>query len=167
MSSDKLFYEENKKGKQIWLFSIILLTICFVGWSTAFLLSFFINPQIEGYTPNNFHGNLQNNVQIIITLLLILALIIFLFVFRFKSKRFKQTITITEKQIIFELGTNKKQCFDTKDFVSHEIMSKIEDFAVIKVKFRNNEITIKTRKYNELRLALAYIKNEINLESEN
>lgn len=161
MDSEILFYDDNKRGKRNWLIITSFLIFCFIGWTASFILSLTI--KTAGFTPNNFADNLSSNIFIILLLVLILSLIVYMFIFRFTSKRFKQKIIITKSNISFIPSINNIDIIDATKFVSFEVVYAIKNVVAVKLVFDNNaEVVFKTSKFNELKLALMYIKKDSN-----
>lgn len=158
MNKPKIFYEDNKIGKKRLTILIVVLSICFIGWTLAMILSFVV-PMPDGVPQNKFEDNLADNIAIIVLLVLLLAAIIALLIFRFKTHRFDYAISITEDEIQFAVPVENKKEFKTKEFVSYEILDKLNSFARVKLVFTDGiETTIKTRKFDELKIALEYIQ---------
>ena len=159
MNSSQLFFEDNKVGKKHWLILITVLIVCFIGWTLALTLSFII-PAPEGYKTNNFQDNALDNIISILFLCIMFIFIIILFVYRYKSKRFQQTITITKNQFAFVNFKSNKDIFNTKELISYEVIRRKCNIAKIKLSFLNNEIIIRTRKYENLQPILSNIMEE-------
>lgn len=146
---DLLFYEDNKKGKRNLLIFISILSLCFIGLATAYILSFVI--VAPGYVPNNFKDNLLSNFIFIFVLLLIIASIIVLILYLTKSRRLKYTLSITKTDICFTNINCDKTEFKIKEFIAYEIVDKMVNYARIRLMFKDDiVININTRKFYEL-----------------
>lgn len=159
MNSSQLFFEDNKVGKKHWIVLITMLIVCFIGWTLALILSFIV-PAPEGYKPNNFQDNALDNIISILFLCIMFIFIIALFIYRYKSKRFQQTITITKNQFIFVNFKSNKDIFNTNELIAYEVIRRNGNMAKIKLSFLNNEIIIRTRKYENLQPILSNIMEE-------
>lgn len=157
MDKPKIFYEDNKIGKKRLTILIVVLSICSIGWTLAMILSFVV-PMPDGFPQNKFEDNLTDNIIIIVFLVLLIAAAIALFIFRFKSHRFDYAISITDDEIQFAVPVKNKKVFKTTEFVSYEIIDKLNSFARVKLVFTDEtEIIVKTRKFDEFKTALEYI----------
>ena len=163
MNKPKIFYEDNKVGKKRLTIFAAVLSMWDVMWTLGLIFSFVI-PMPEGFPQNNFQDNLADNIVIIVFLVLLLAAVIALFIYRARSQRFKYALTITEDELKFDVPVNGKNKFMSKEFVSYEIVDKLNKYAKIKFVFTEDvEVVITTRKYDELKTALDYL-NSINLK---
>ncbi len=157
MDKPKIFYEDNKVGKKRLTIFAAVLSMWDVMWTLGLIFSFVI-PMPEGFSQNNFQDNLVDNIVIIVFIVLLLAVVIALFIYRAKSQRFKYALTITEDELKFAVPINGKYKFMSKEFVSYEIVDKLNKYATIKLVFTQDvEIVIRTRLYDELKTALDYL----------
>lgn len=160
MEKPKIFYEDNKIGKKRLTILIVVLSICAIGWTLAMILSFVV-PVLDGFPQNKFEDNLADNIAIIVLLVLLIAAVIALIIFRFKSQRFDYAISITDDEIQFAVPVNNKKVFKTTEFASYEIIDKLNSFARVRLVFTDEtETIVKTRKFDELKIALEYILNQ-------
>lgn len=157
MDKPKIFYENNKIGKKRLTFLIVVLSICSIGWTLAMILSFIV-PMPDGFPQNRFEDNLAENITTIVFLVTLVAVVIALIIFRFKSHRFDYAISVTEDEIRFAVPVKNKKIFKTTEFVSYEIIDKLNQFARVKLVFADEtETIVKTRKFDEFKTALEYI----------
>lgn len=157
MDKPKIFHEDNKIGKKRLTILIVVLSICSIGWTLAMILSFIV-PMPDGFPQNKFEDNLTDNIIIIVFLVLLIAAAIALFIFRFKSHRFDYAISITDDEIQFAVPVKNKKVFNTTEFVTYEIIDKLNQFAKVKLIFTDEtETIVKTRKFDELKTILEYI----------
>ena len=157
MDKPKIFYEDNKTGKKRLTILIVALSICSIGWTLAMILSFVV-PVPDGFPQNKFEDNLVDNIFIIIFLVALATVVIALIIFRFKSHRFDYAISVTEDEIRFAVPVKNKKIFKTTEFVSYEIIDKLNQFARVKLVFADEtETIVNTRKFYELKTALEYI----------
>ena len=157
MNKPKIFFEDNKIGRKRLTILIIVLSLCSIGWTLAMILSFVV-PAPEDFPQNKFEDNLAGNILTIVFLILLIAVTIALIIFRFKTHRFDYAISITEDEIQFAIPVNSKKVFKTTEFVSYEIIDKLNNFARVKLIFTNEiETIIKTRKFDDFKAALEYI----------
>lgn len=162
MDKPKIFYEDNKIGKRNITILVVILSICVVGWTLAMVLSFVV-PTPEDFSQNNFTDNLADNITAIVLLVLLAVTAIALFIFRFKSQRFKYAISLTDDEIRFAVPINNKEVFSTTELVSYEILDKLNAFARVKLVFTGDIVAIvKTRKFDEFKIALEYLLTKKN-----